>query len=108
MSWSKAFRLLSLPDGTTTEDSREYARAWKELGDFLEDMFPGYRVFGYDPGISLSHPEVHYKSMVISTHAALALRERVRAMRESDRDLSRGGATPAQARTRRRKRERDG
>lgn len=42
-----------MPDGTTTRDELAYVTAWREVGDRLEAMFPGYAVYGYDPGVLL-------------------------------------------------------
>lgn len=41
------------PDGTLTNDPHEYGKAWAKLGLLIEEMFPGYFVYGYDPGLSL-------------------------------------------------------
>lgn len=78
--WSKAFRALRLPNGDTTEDFDAYAREWNGLIEFLELVFPGYKVFGYDPGFTLSHPDVKSGSLNINTHAAIALRDTVKAL----------------------------
>lgn len=41
------------PDGTVTDDMLAYAVQWRKLGEFAEQMFPGYVVRAYDPHVSL-------------------------------------------------------
>jgi hypothetical protein len=83
--WGKAFSQMRLPDGTVTDDRKAYHRAWDELIQFLEAIFPGYKVFGYDPGFMLSHPDVQRGPLSITGHAVLALREGIKALKAGER-----------------------
>lgn len=83
--WSKAFRGMRLPSGETTEDTREYAARWDELGSFLERMFSGYKVTCCNPGFLLTHPEVKSGPLEISAHAAQALLSAVEALPQKKR-----------------------
>lgn len=43
----------SLPNGEITTNEDEYVEAWHALGERIEVLFKGYRVYAYDPGVSL-------------------------------------------------------
>jgi hypothetical protein len=45
-----------LPDGTTTTDSYEYSEAWASLANEVASLFPGYKVYAFNPGIHLTPP----------------------------------------------------
>jgi len=62
------------PDGSLTRDSEEYAKAWRDLGEIVEGLFPGYQVYGYDPGFVLRPTERNrYDSFSLPIGAVNAL-----------------------------------
>lgn len=87
--WGQAFSQMRLPSGEVTDSREEYHGAWDEMISFLEAMFPGYKVFGYDPGFMLSHPEVHNGPLSITGHAVAALMKGVKAYKANERPAKR-------------------
>lgn len=47
-------RVRRLPRGGTTRDVDVYLREWEKLTTLAEQMFPGYKVDCYDPGVRLT------------------------------------------------------
>lgn len=92
--WGKAFH-ARLPDGSYAESQEEYYAAWDEMVSFLESMFPGYKVFGYDPGFMLSHPDVRNGALSITGHAVKALMEGVEARQKTANKKPRRKGKPA-------------
>lgn len=45
--------LMRLPFGGFTEDTDEYMRAWRALGQRAEKFFEGYEAIAYDPMVRL-------------------------------------------------------
>jgi hypothetical protein len=41
-----------LPNGTTTTSTNKYCDEWHKLADAVLELFPGYKLFGFDPGFS--------------------------------------------------------
>jgi hypothetical protein len=63
-----------LPNGTITTDEDTYVDTWKRLVAKVEEKFPGYKMFGFDPGISLACVEARNQhSLCLSIHAIKAL-----------------------------------
>lgn len=67
-------RLRRLPSGAYTADAEVYREAWRAEGEFVEDLFPGYEVYGYDPGISLKRVNNGNDTVTLSMPAVAALR----------------------------------
>lgn len=71
--------LFRMPDGTVTTSAHQYGTAWRELGAIVEELFPGYVIYGFDPGImfyrmdNLSEP-----MLILSVSAIKSLEEGLR------------------------------
>jgi hypothetical protein len=83
--WGQAFSRMRLPSGGVTDNREEYRGAWDGMISFLEAVFPGYRVFAYDPGFMLSHPEVRNGPLSITGHAVAALMEGMKARKAAEK-----------------------
>jgi len=44
-----------MPDGNVTLDVDEYVEAWRDLGNVIETLMPGYTVIGYDPDFLVAY-----------------------------------------------------
>lgn len=65
------YRLPTEPR-TVTDDQNLWAREWNALADKIAECFPGYRVSGMDPGVTLFANEGE-GSVSLSLSACLAL-----------------------------------
>lgn len=68
--------MMRLPDGKLTADLDEYHDAWLSLGQQVEDLFPGYVMYGYNPGLSFTKD--YGDSLRLSVEAARTLIARVK------------------------------
>lgn len=68
--------MMRLPDGKITADLDEYHDAWLSLGQQVEDLFPGYVMYGYNPGLSFTKD--YGDSLRLSVQAARTLIARVK------------------------------
>lgn len=87
--WGQVFQ-GRLPDGSYAKSQEEYHAAWDEMISFLEAVFPGYKVFGYDPGFMLSHPDVRNGALSITGHAVEALMKGVKSHKAAEKPRRKG------------------
>jgi hypothetical protein len=60
-----------MPDGTLSDDPDAYANAWLALAQPALDVFPGYQMHGWNPGVSLYCPERPNEQLIHLSVAAL-------------------------------------
>lgn len=66
--------LRRMPDGSTTRDVDEYLNAWGNIAKSIEELLPGYQVYGYDPGFALRPTEQNrYDSFYLPMAAVMIL-----------------------------------
>ena len=70
---TKKFRL---PDYTWTDDVDKFSDEWDKIRKPLENM--GFRVIGFDPGITLCNAENDQGSFTLPTYAAKRFIERMK------------------------------
>ncbi len=79
-------RTYRKPDGSHTKDAEEHAQAWSDFADEVQEMFPGYAVFGLDPGLSFRPTEPNrYDTFALPLGACKALLEYKKGMKDGSK-----------------------
>lgn len=63
-------RARRLPDGAEAISDQEYVDAWHNLANKIEGLFPGYKLYGYDPGMTFCSQETNAPLFEIDVHMA--------------------------------------
>lgn len=68
-----------LPNDEVTVDAGEYVEAWGIYGKAVPELFPGYRVIAYDPGVLIGGSNPYRPSVSLPLFVLdLLLRQRAR------------------------------